>query len=348
MSEYEYESQPERPKTKRRHPVRTTLLVMVSLVVVAGLVAGGYLFNLARTFDDQTNTIDNAFPAEDVARPTAAPEAEGSVNILLLGSDARTAELGSTDSTDSSNARADTMMLLHLPADRSEVFVISIMRDTWTDIPGYGANKVNSAMALGGIPLVVQTVESMFEAPINHVAVVDFEGFKGVTEALDGVEVDNPMNFVSSNPNPEVFPQGKITLEGDSALRFVRERYAFADGDYQRVKNQQLFVKALLGKVLSTDTLTNPARVQNLVSELAPFISADDGLDAATVGSLGVSLRNAREDDVRFFTLPNLGIGTSADGQSVILEDEAAMAELRQALDNDSLGDFLAASGVEN
>lgn len=344
VSEYNYENEPvsSRVRPKKKHPVRATLLIMISLVVVAAIVAGAYVFNLANTFNSKTTTIETAFPSGD--RPALEPAAEGSLNILLLGSDSR----ADTDapSEAGSDSRSDTMMLMHIPADRDAIFVTSILRDTWTEIPGHGENKINSAIALGGIPLVVQTVETLFEAPVDHVAIIDFEGFKGLTDALGGVEVNNSSAFQSSGVNGEFFAQGPVKLQGESALKFVRERYAFSDGDYQRVKNQQLFVKAVLAKVLSADTLTDPGKVANVVSKISPYVSVDENLDAAAVGGLAVSLRSVRSGDVQFSTLPTLGTGTSADGQSIVVKDEAGIAAVVEALDKDSLGSLPLFSGT--
>ncbi|PPB50575.1 transcriptional regulator [Arthrobacter pityocampae] len=327
---------------RRKHPVRTTLLVLGSLVVVAALVAGGYLFSLAQSFNQNSRTIETAFPAEE-SRPTVAPEAEGAVNILLLGSDSLAAEeqQGDVDSAGPSDSRSDTMMLMHVPADRQDIQVMSIMRDTWTDIPGHGEAKINAAMGLGGVPLVVQTVEGLFGVRVDHVATIDFEGFKGLTDALGGVEVDNPIAFQSRGSQGEYFAAGPITLQGESALKFVRERYAFGDGDYQRVRNQQLFVKSVISTVLTADTLTDPQKVYRVVDQMSPFVGVDDSLDAAAVGSLAVSLRSVRSSDIDFFTLPNLGTGTSGDGQSIIVKDDAAITQVGEALQKDTLADYL-------
>ena len=321
---------------KERHPVRTTMIVLLSLILVAALAAGGYVWNLARTFNSGSHTIADALPETG---PERAATAGDSQNILLIGSDTR---------DPGADARSDTMMLVHLPGDRSGVYVMSIMRDTWTDIPGYGEHKINAAMALGGVPLMVETVQGLFDVPIDHVAVIDFEGFKGLTTALGGVEVNNEVPFQSSGANGEYFEAGPITLEGDSALKFVRERYAFTDGDYQRVKNQQAFVGGLMTRFLSTETLSNPLKINDVVAEISPFLSVDESLDAAAAGSLALELRNVRSGDIHMFTLPNLGVGTSSDGQSIVIKDDAAIAEISNALKSDMMTAYADGLNGEN
>ncbi|GAA1358689.1 LCP family protein [Arthrobacter koreensis] len=315
-------------RARQRHPVRATILVLLVLVLVAGAVAGGYVWNLARTFNEGTQTIAGAIPENSPEKTSAAADSR---NILLIGSDTR--EPGA-------DARSDTMMLVHVPGDRSAVYVMSIMRDTWTQIPGHGEHKINAAMALGGVPLMVETVQDMIGVPIDHVAVIDFDGFKGLTEALGGVEVDNAQAFQSEGANGEYFAAGPLTLQGDSALKFVRERYAFADGDYQRVRNQQAFMRGLLTKLISAETLANPVRLSAATGAISPYLSVDEGLDAMRVGELAIELRGVRAGDIEVFTLPNAGIGTSTDGQSIVLPDEAAVSGLSEALKSDTVGQY--------
>ena len=98
------------------------------------------------------------------------------------------------------------MMLMHIPENRENVYVMSIMRDTWVDIPGQGEHKINAAMAFGGVPLVVETIEGMFDTRVDHVAIIDFAGFKELTDALGGVEINNPAAFSASGSTGEFFP----------------------------------------------------------------------------------------------------------------------------------------------
>lgn len=343
-AEYDNEYRPRRQRRQRKKdPIRTIFFTLLGIVVVAAIVGGGYVFNLANSFNSKSQTIESAFPDN---RAEKDPN-DKSVNILLMGSDNQHSE-GSQNLVETSDgSRADTMMLMHIPEDRENVYVMSIMRDTWVNIPRQGEHKMNAAMALGGVPLVVETVESLFDSRVDHVAIIDFAGFKELTDALGGVEINNPIAFTAIGSTGEYFPAGTQTLDGESALSFVRERKDFSDGDYQRVRNQQLFVKALMSEFLTAETLTNPVRINEVVNEFSPFISVDGELDAMTAGSLAVSLRDVRTRNVQMFTLPNLGTGTSPDGQSIVVPDEAAIVEITQALQNDSLGEYLSTADLE-
>lgn len=360
----------------RRRPFRAVLLVLLALVILIPASAGAYLFDLGRIFDSETTKIENAFPDEST-RPqwsvpggangaggasAAGPSTAGdppsdtgrSLNILVMGSDSRGAAAEETAASGAaseeaaagaaSNQRADILMLVHIPADRSKVFSIFLMRDLWVKIPDHGHAKINAALAFGGVPLMVQTVESFFGQRIDHIAIIDFEGFAGMTDALGGVKVDIPASFVSRH-DQFAFAAGPNTLDGEHALEFVRERYAFADGDYQRVRNQQAFVEALLAKILSADTLLNPLKVHNVVSAAAPSISVDGGLDAVTLAALAVELRDVRSRDMVMFTLPTRGTGTSTDGQSIVLPDTAAINAVATAMSLDTLEDYVAHNG---
>ncbi len=345
------------------------MLLALALLIPAS--AGVYLYNLGRIFDSETTKIENVFPAESsrpqpsAAKgaatgvggtggvPGAGPAPAGgapsdtgrSLNILLMGSDSRGATPEEATSGAGSNQRADTLMLVHIPADRNKIYSISLMRDLWVPIPGRGHAKINAAMAYGGVPLMVQTVEALFGQRIDHVAMINFEGFVGMTDALGGVEVNIPAPFVSYH-DQIAFPAGANTLDGEHALEFVRERYAFADGDYQRVRNQQAFIRALLAKNLSADTLLNPLKVHNVVSAIAPFISADAGLDAGTLAGLALELKDVRTNDMVMFSLPTSGIGTSSDGQSIVLADPSAIGAISAAMARDALGDYAAVNGL--
>lgn len=315
--------QPRKPQRKR-DKVKIAFLTVLTLFVIALLVVGAFAWNLWSSFNN-ADTISDAFPDGD--RPAAVA---GAQTILLLGSDSRDPESGEA-------GRSDTMMVVHIPADHQTVSVMSIMRDNWVEIPGHGEAKINAAMALGGVPLVVETVESFIDTRIDHVAIVDFESFAGLADAVGGVTVTNPTEFTAVSG--EHFAEGEITLAGSDALAFVRERKAFATGDYQRAANQQLFLKGLLGGVLSTETLLNPFRVSEMVSTVSPHLTVDEGFDAWAVLALAWNARDIRSGDVHFFTSPTLGTGWRG-GQSVVVPDWDEIEVVRQAIKDGTLADY--------
>ena len=307
----------------------------VFAVVVLG-IAAVTVWNLSRSFES-VEKIPDAFPVDDAARPpVSSGVAASALNFLLLGSDTRGASTGSIANI--SGQRSDTIVIVHIPADRQKLSVMSIPRDSWLEIPGYGEAKINAALSYGGVPLAVQTVEGLIGARIDHVAVVDFSGFKALTDALGGVNIDNPVAFDSYHLKGHTFAQGVQHLDGTEALAFARERYAFTDGDFQRVRNQQLLISALFNGLTDRSTLTDPVAMNGVIRALQTHIAVDNKLSSVDLATLGVELANVRADDITFFTIPTAGTGTSADGQSIVNLDWAALPGVQEAFRLDDLG----------
>lgn len=334
-----------------KRTARNALLCFAAVVLVASLVSGAYLFNLVQTFNSGAARFESAFP-EESTRPQKVESVGGkaAVNILVMGSDSRGSNDLDPDARAATDERADTLMLVHIPAHHNNVYIVSLMRDLWVQIPGHGESKINAALALGGVPLIVQTVESLFQQRIDHVAMVDFEGFKGLTDALGGVEVEVEIPFApASGPmKGHYYQSGLNALDGDEALAFVRERKSFIDGDYQRVRNQQSYLKSVIGKATARETLTNPVTITNMISAVSPFVTVDRSLDSAAIGSLAVSLKDIRQKDTVMFTLPTRGIGTSPDGQSIVLPDKVAISEITEAFSQDKMSDYVTTRSLTN
>ena len=322
-------AEPPRPARRRRRRWPWVLGVLAAVLVVLLALGAWYAVSMARTFGDHRQTVDAG----------ALEQAGGGepVNILVLGSDSREGE-GEEDI----GQRSDTMMLVHLPADRSQVFVMSVLRDSWVEIPGHGERKVNAAFDLGGYPLAVDTVELLLGVPVHHVVEVDFQGFRGVTNALGGVEVCNPVAFSSGQANPSYYPRGPILLQDTAALRYVRERHAFEDGDVSRVQNQQRYLAGAMERFLSPQILGNPARTTEVVATFSDHLGVDAGLTSGVVASLAWQLRGVRGGDVEMFTVPRAGFGYSPDGDSIVELDEAKLADLRAALQDDDVQRYVA------
>lgn len=261
-------------------------------------------------------------------------------NILLLGSDTRSG----SEAALVSGSRADSIMLAHIPADGKGVYLVSIMRDTWVNIPGYGAAKINAALNYGGISLQVATVENLLGIKIDHVAEIEFEGFKALVNSVNGVDVQVPFDF---DINAWSFKQGVQHMDGGAALAFVRARYPFADGDYQRVRNQRAFLRGLYSTMKSKGALENVGSFQSAVESIAGYMRVDSGLDAAQIAQIAAPVLTSGDTTMRMTTLPNAGPGWSYDGQSIVIVNQAANANLSYALQHDSMDQFMATYGQD-
>jgi LCP family protein required for cell wall assembly len=226
------------------------------------------------------------------------------------------------------------MLVIRISGDREHITAMSIMRDSWVEIPGRSENKINAALAIGGVPLTVATVENLLDTRIDHVAVLDFEGFAAITDVLGGVTVDNERAFTPVTLPDVRFPQGEVTLNGEQALAYVRERMAFASGDFQRVRNQQAYVKGLAKKILDTNVIQDSQRIKSLFQAMSPYFARDEALTADLIIRSGGSLRDVTSEDIMFFTMPNLGTGTRG-GQSVVVVDVDEVEVIKGLLQED-------------
>ncbi len=323
---------------------RPWLIALVSVLVVllgAGtfyaVQTGQLLFGLSNGVDlrgDLTPDVDDVTDPDlqieegsadgqalDAGRPEAG--AEGTLNYLLLGADAR---------GDSENGRSDVIMLAHVPATRDKVYLISFTRDMWVTIPERGSAKINAAYAYGGPALAVRTVENLIETRIDHVVTVDFEGFAALTEAVGGVEVINEHASKSwSRDRSEQFtyPKGRITLSGESALSYVRDRKGLPEGDLDRAERQRLVLSALLAKMAKPEVLANPVAFSNMTTTLGRHLTADQGLTPAEIWNTATSMRISGSDVVSL-QAPLAGFGRSKGGQAINLVDWNKMSEMAQ------------------
>ena len=333
---------------------RTIVIAIITGLVVLAAAAAAILLNQPRT--QPAAQVETSAPAPETTpaptptpTPTPTPDPPPTaLNILLIGSDSRVNDRAVAASGGTSDQRGDALVFIHLPADRQSVYGISIMRDLWVDVPGHGGDKVNAGLELGGVPLMTQTVESLLGQKIDHTVMADFQGFAALTDALGGVDVDIKQAFQGTIDDHVYFPAGVNRLTGPQALSFVRERKAFGDGDYQRVRNQQTFLKALMAKMAAEGGLSDRNTVKQLVTTVLPHVTVDPGLTVETLERLAFSLRSTAPGNGAFFTLPTAGVGTTATGQSVIWQNPAATAAVSAALSSGTLGEYIAANGLQN
>jgi LCP family protein required for cell wall assembly len=316
--------------TKRRR-LLPKILIGVSVLLVA-VIGAGLLY--AATIDRSvTRNINRGveLPTDPSSvRPPKEAQETGTLNYVLLGSDSR-------DPGNEGNGRSDTMMLVHLNAKRTKAYIVSFPRDMYVNIPGYGKNKINAAFAFGGAPLAVRTLENLTEVRMDHVVLIDFEGFIRLTEDLHGVTVTNKTAFTSHGFD---YPKGKITIAGEEALWFVRERHQLPGGDLDRAENQRNVIKAVVQKGLSAKVISDPATFTTFIGNVAKHLTVDNELSDGEIRRTALSLRLGAKD-IELLQAPISGFGTSRDGQSIDVVDTAKLAELSTALKKDKLSEYL-------
>lgn len=333
-------------KPKRKRGLRIFFIVLGSLLVLA-LAAAGIGYAMLASKYNEVERVSIA-PDPKLIRPAEIDySGNAPINVLLLGADSRDALDHESAPEDLVGGFAsDVIILAQISPDRKHLTLMSILRDNWVPIQGHGEHKINQALGLGGVPLAVNTIENFIGARVDHVAIVDFQSFAGLTDALGGVTIMNDQEFHNINGTGNTgkrypFPAGEMTLDGDRAIAFVRERYSFGDGDYQRVRNQQTFLKGLMKQLLSQETLTSPDRLIGAFDAMQPYLILDEGLDLNTAVGLGLELRSLRSSDIQFFTAPTLGGAMSPDGQhAIVLTRWDDMVKVQEAIQNGTLHEF--------
>jgi LCP family protein required for cell wall assembly len=334
---------PGRPYRGKRKPRwgRIALLAGLAVLIIA-VIAGISLYGYAHGLDKDLKRTD-AFSGLTGDRP--AKPVDGALNILLVGSDSRDPDA----KEDEANAwRADTLILMHVPADHQTAQLISIPRDLWVVVPksnaaacGDGSRaKINASFAFGGLPRAVHTVECLTDVKIDHVMAIDFGGFKEVTDALGGVDLKVDQTITSIHKPHRVFTKGMMHMNGEQALDWVRQRKQFARGDFARMQHQQEFLKALMDKAASTGTLTNPGNLNEFLKAVTAAVTVDKDF---SLSDMAVQFRNVRGSNLTFVTSPNKGSETIA-GQSVVVSDREKALALYQAVAADKMDGWMSAN----
>lgn len=313
------------PVTSRRRPRRVLNGVSLGVVLALGGTAGVMVAT-----NSQEAKVERVAGVDDVlAEPPTGWE-----NYLLVGSDSREGadpnapDAGSIgDVTDVQGKRSDTIMVLHVNHDRDEVALMSLPRDLWVDIPGYGPDRINSAYAHGE-DVLIRTVQESLGIPVNHYIEVDFFGFKDIVDAIGGVEACFDAPTRDKNTGLAVPVDGCFTLNGLQALQFARSRYyeEYVDGewvmdptsDLGRIQRQQAFIAEAAAKLIDR-TRANPLELNRIVDVVAQSVRADPGTDLIKASR---ELQPLAEGGIDGFPLPVKG--TTIDGKAVLVLDEWA------------------------
>lgn len=319
--------------------------LLTLLLLLAAATVGAYGWYVTSAWNDNRTLVEDPSIAEALAPGLRAPGSghqaapNAAMNILILGSDSR---LENVDYTSARGFRTDTIMVLHIPSDRQGFQVISIPRDSWVEIKGHGRAKINAAAAYGGLALSIETISDFIDAGIDHVAIVDFAGLEELTDVVGGVDVYSDTAFTNGS---STFVKGPNHLDGAAALDFVRARKQFADGDLQRVRNQQEFLANFSSKLMSPDLLLHPAKLARSITNFSQYVTTDKGLDSALIIDVARDFSGGSSAAVDYATAPIAGAGEADDGQQYLVVDDEGLADLRQAFAEDSLADYIDEAG---
>ncbi|MFD7017891.1 LCP family protein [Streptomyces sp. NPDC059928] len=297
---------------KGRRWLRWTALGL-SVAVLAAAGTGWWLY---KKLDGNIHTDTSAaHELEEYERERPASLVRGAENVLLIGSDSRAGSNSRYGRDDGGAQRSDTTILLHLAADRRSATAVSLPRDLMADIPGCGRPdgtrtneqfaQFNWAFEFGGAACSIRTVEKMTRVRVDHHMVIDFNGFKDMVDAVDGVEVclKEPVDDQQAHVK---LPAGRQILHGEQALGFVRSRHGIGDGsDTQRMDRQQQFLGSLVKKVQSDGVLLNPTRLYPVLDAATKSITTDAGLNTLRdLYDLVRSMRDIPTENVQFLTVP--------------------------------------------
>jgi LCP family protein required for cell wall assembly len=341
-------------------------MLAVTALCGAGAIALTNLEGSVHTAEIPQDAFGSPTPSASAAADPAVPQP---VTLVLIGTDTRTGQgsgYGDADLTSSGFGPADTTLVVHISADRSFAYAVSIPRDSWVTRPSCNPNgssdgtlakpgKFNTAYAVGGPACVVRAVRYLTGLPrIDHIVAVEFNGFVKIVDALGGVPIctnralhdpivkDASGHFHGSGLS---LPKGRTVLDGKQAIAFVRARYLDGTSDIGRMKRQQALLAAVMRSVTSRGLLSNPAETYSLLSAVAASITVDKGLAGDHLREFALSLQGLSPSHVVLHTVPWKPRG---DGEN-LLWDKAAADRIWAAMKADKpwpLGAASSASGT--
>ncbi|WP_149548912.1 LCP family protein [Streptomyces marokkonensis] len=321
------------PRARRARRVLKWSAAVLALLMI-GAAGAGYLYyrqlngNIKK---DALNLGDNK-----VAEPTPNAAGQTPLNILLIGSDARDTEenqqLGGARETFGSTPLADVQMLVHLSADRTNMSVISMPRDTLVEIPkctdpddgtvhpaSNGRTMTNQSLGHGGPGCTVATWQELTGIHIDHFVMVDFAGVVSMADAVGGVPVCVDANIHSRDGQGHgsglKLEKGTHPVKGEQALQWLRTRYGFEDGsDLARARAQHMYMNSLVRQLRANATLSSPNMLRRLAEKATGALTVDPGLDTVKkLYDLSTELRKVKPERVTMTTMPNRYVGARVE-----------------------------------
>lgn len=234
----------EHKKTKKKKRTWLRVLVISLVVLFAGALA--YAFTVYNSLTNAVDTMHQPIDREVSEKRTeeVTLKEKDPFSVLMLGVDEREGDRG----------RSDTMIVLTVNPNTNSVKMLSIPRDTRTEIVGHGTtDKINHAYAFGGVEMSMNTVENFLDIPIDYYVQVNMEGFKDIVDAVGGVTVSNDLDFTYEGVH---FQTGDLSLNGEKALKYSRMRYEDPRGDFGRQSRQRQIIQAVIKKGASVTSIT--------------------------------------------------------------------------------------------
>jgi LCP family protein required for cell wall assembly len=338
------------------HRSRRTAMVMGRMVAALVAVFALALTGAAWQWQAVKNRSLNKVAALDLnSRDILDPNAQfGDENFLIVGVDSRIGEnsdMGAGTTDDAAGARSDTIMLVNIPASRKRVVAVSFPRDlaitplkceTWDpttgkygpltddagnlmDAEAYTTTKLNSTYAVGGPKCLVKEIQKLSGLSINRFMAVDFAGFAKMVDALGGVEVCSTTPLQDYELGTVLAEAGRQTIDGHTALQYVRARQVTTEtnGDYGRIKRQQLFLSSLLRSLISKEVFFSISKLNNVVNMFIDD-SYVDNIQTKDLVDLGQSIQGVNAGRVTFVTVPT-GITDSEGNEPPRVDDMHAL-----------------------
>ncbi|HHY74242.1 MAG TPA: LytR family transcriptional regulator [Bacillus bacterium] len=218
----------------------------IATIAIVLLFVGGYGFAIYRTINKTVESIHEPMQREksEKRQEKVTLDKKEPFSVLLLGVDERAGDKG----------RSDTIIVMTINPNLDSIKMLSIPRDTRTEIIGlHKLDKINHAYAFGDIKMAIATVEDFLDIPIDYYVKINMEGFKEMVDAVGGVTVNNSMKFVQDG---HTFDKGTIKLTGEAALSYVQMRKEDPKGDFGRQERQQQIIKSIFKKGASITSLT--------------------------------------------------------------------------------------------
>ena len=345
---------PQPHPVRRRRPALLAARSAAVLIAVSALAVTGAAWQWQSAKNKLLNTIVALDPnSSDIRDPGAQ---NGDENFLIIGVDSRigaNGEMGAGDTSVAEGARSDTIMLVNIPANRKRVVAVSFPRDLaiapmncqawdpetgkygpvydktneeWSDNERLTTSKLNSAYALGGPKCLVKVIQKISGLAINRFMAVDFAGFSAMVDALGGVEVCSTTPLEDAELGTVLADAGRQKLDGPTALNYVRARSITTEynGDYGRIKRQQLFLSSLLRSMISTDTLFDLDKLDQVVNTFIDD-SFVDNVQTRDLVRLGQSLQGMNAGRITFVTVPTIGYADDEGNEQPRTEDIQAL-----------------------